>query len=218
MEVNNNSKKRNYNSSYFNGDEYRLLFLLMLYSVQGFAFGFLDITMPVSLKKYFSYSEIGIICWSWLPFSIKFLFAPFVDTYYFKWLGKKRSWIVPTQILIAAINFYISKNLDKFIEDRRYFTIALMFFLIILLLVLQDIAIDGWCLTIVKKENLDNASLTQTIGVQCGMFIGTTLFYALNSLEFCNNYIYSTKQDDPILNESKFFMFWGYFILKGDCI
>ena len=149
---------------------------------------------------------------------ILILLNPFVDTYYFKWLGKKRSWIVPTQILIAGINFYISKNLDKFIEDKRYFTIALMFFLIILLLVLQDIAIDGWCLTIVKKENLDNASLTQTIGVQCGMFIGTTLFYALNSLEFCNNYIYSTKQDDPILNESKFFMFWGYFILKGDCI
>ena len=86
-------------------DSLRLLFLILLYSAQGFAFGFLDVTMPVFLKRHFTYSEIGIISWSCLPFSVKFLFAPFVDTYFFKWLGKKRSWIVPTQLLIAAFNF-----------------------------------------------------------------------------------------------------------------
>ena len=68
----------------FNGDGFRLLLLTMLYSVQGFAFGFIDITMPVILKKHFNYSEVGVITWCCIPFSIKFIFAPFVDTYFLK--------------------------------------------------------------------------------------------------------------------------------------
>ena len=47
----------------FKGDGLRLVFLTLLYSIQGFGFGFLDMTMPVILKKHFTYSEIGIISW-----------------------------------------------------------------------------------------------------------------------------------------------------------
>ena len=91
----------------FKGDGLRFLFLALLYIVQGFAMGFLWITMPIILKKKFTYSEIGVISWWCIPYTIKFLFAPFVDTYFIKLLGKKRSWILPTQILLPQYSLFI---------------------------------------------------------------------------------------------------------------
>ena len=43
--------KDNEEHKIFQGDGLRLLFLTLLYTVQGFAFGFLEITMPIILKK-----------------------------------------------------------------------------------------------------------------------------------------------------------------------
>ena len=80
--------KDNEEHKIFQGDGLRLLFLTLLYTVQGFAFGFIEITMPIILKKNFTYSEIGVISCSCLPFTIKFLFAPFVDAHFIQWLGK----------------------------------------------------------------------------------------------------------------------------------
>ena len=65
----------------------------------------------------------------------------------------------------------------------------------------------------VKEWNKDNASLTQTTGIEVGVFMATTWYYALNSVDFWNSYIYSTPQSLPIINESSFFLYWGYFIL-----
>ena len=80
--------KYNEEHKIFQGDGLRLLFLTLLYTVQGFAIGFLEITMPIILKKNFTYSEIGVISWSCLPITIKFFFAPLVDAHFIQWLGK----------------------------------------------------------------------------------------------------------------------------------
>ena len=37
---------------------------------------------------------------SW-PFSLKMLWAPLVDSCYIKAFGRRKSWLVPTQLLIA---------------------------------------------------------------------------------------------------------------------
>ena len=45
----------------FSGDASRLFLLLILYTVQGMPIGFLLETMPIMLKKYYSYTDIGIL-------------------------------------------------------------------------------------------------------------------------------------------------------------
>ena len=72
-----------------------MILLIVLYAMQGVPFGIAISTLPLILKKYLTYSEIGIISLSSLPFSTKFLFCPIVETNYFKKLGKRKSWIVP---------------------------------------------------------------------------------------------------------------------------
>lgn len=49
---------------------------------------------------------------------------------------------------------------------------------------LRDIAVDGWALTLLSKENLTYASTSQTVGINTGYFLSFTVFLALNSPEF----------------------------------
>ena len=101
-----------YNSEImFNGDGSRLLILLLLYIVQGIAFGFLMTTMPVMFRKHFTCTELGIIAFNTIGYRTKFLFSFFVDTKYFDSIGKRRTWIVPTQILAGFIMIYLGYSI-----------------------------------------------------------------------------------------------------------
>lgn len=48
----------------------------------------------------------------------------------------------------------------------------------------QDIAVDGWALTLLSHENLSYASTAQTVGLNSGYFLSFTVFLAFNSTEF----------------------------------
>lgn len=62
--------------------------------------------------------------------------------------------------------------------------LSAIFFVLVLLSATQDIAVDGWALTLLSKGNLTYASTAQTIGLNTGYFISFTVFLALNSNEF----------------------------------
>lgn len=105
------------------------------------------------LKKHFTYSELGIISLCSFPYYTKPLIAPIVDGKYIKWFGKRKTWIVSTQILTGLSMLFLAANIDEFVESRRVYTIAITFSVIMFCLSVQDIAIDGWCITMVKEEN-----------------------------------------------------------------
>ena len=52
----------------------------------------------------------------------------------------------------------------------------------------QDIAVDGWALTMLTKPNRNLASTMNSIGQTAGYFLGYVVFLALESAEFCNSY------------------------------
>ena len=195
------------------GDVSRLLFLTILYLIQGVSFGFLMNTLPIMLKKNFDYTSIGIISFCSFPYNIKFLFSPIVDTKYFKMLGKRRSWIIPTQILAGVVMYYLADNIYSLIEEKRVYSITFAFGMIFFCCALQDISVDGWSVTMVKDENSSWAAATQMIGIKVGVFASTTLYLALNSTAFCNHYIFSTPQKDPLLNEANYLKTWSILIM-----
>lgn len=49
------------------------------------------------------------------------------------------------------------------------------FGLLVFLCATQDIAVDGWALTILSKESLSYASTAQTIGLNIGYFMSFTI-------------------------------------------
>ena len=152
--------------------------------VQGASFGFLMRSLSVILNKNLSTTEVGIISFCSFPYNVKFLLSPLVETKYFKFLGKRRSWIVPTLILSGLTMLYLSQNIYYYIENRCVYTLLFTFMLIFVCNATQDISVDGWSVTMVKEENLSHAATSQMIGLRLGGFLSTSVYYALSSTEF----------------------------------
>jgi hypothetical protein len=90
-------------------DDFRNMFLLVvLYMFQGLPMGLFLQSIPVIFKKYLSYQEVGVIMMATMPYSFKFFWAPLVELYYMPQIGKRKSWIVPMQLIGSGILFYLS--------------------------------------------------------------------------------------------------------------
>ena len=71
------------------------------------------------------------------------------------------------------------------------------FGLLVFLCATQDIAVDGWALTILSKQSLSYASTAQTVGLTLGYFLSFTVFLSLNSSEFINKYFRGPERAKP---------------------
>ena len=164
--------------------------LILLYSVQGIVFSFLLDSLVFIQKKELTYSEIGLIKMCSYPFSLKLLWSPLVDSYYANFIGRRKTWIVPCQIVLTFFLYYLYINYELIIQTRNISFYSIICFLILFLLATQDIALDGWALTICR-ENSVLASACQTIGHKVGGIMSLLMFLQLNSVEFCNKWINS---------------------------
>ncbi|MES1917892.1 MAG: hypothetical protein MHM6MM_009590, partial [Cercozoa sp. M6MM] len=61
---------------------------------------------------------------------------------------------------------------------------TLCFFALTALFATQDIAVDGWALTMLSEQRVHLASACQSIGQNAGFFLSFTIFLALNSPAF----------------------------------
>lgn len=66
----------------------------------------------------------------------------------------------------------------------------------------KDIAVDGWALTMLSRENVGYASTCNSVGQTAGYFMGNVLFLALESADFCNKYLRIEPKDTGIVTLS----------------
>ena len=89
--------------------------------------------------------------------------------------------------------------------------ISLSFLLVVFLIATQDIALDGWALTLLPPSVRTYASTCQSLGLQIGGFVSFSLFMALHSAGFCNRFLRSTPSDTGLLSLEAF-MYWVGFL------
>ena len=90
-----------------------ILFLMFLYVLQGIPLGLIS-AMPLLLTNNgISYADQAIFSFAFWPFSLKLLWAPFVDSLFLKNFGRRKSWLIPIQYLIGLFMIYISSNTDS---------------------------------------------------------------------------------------------------------
>mmetsp|Transcript_38684 Transcript_38684/g.93530 ORF Transcript_38684/g.93530 Transcript_38684/m.93530 type:complete len:721 (-) Transcript_38684:113-2275(-) len=135
-------------------------------------------------------NAIFALC-SW-PFSLKLLWAPIVDAIYFKRIGRRKSWLVPIQLLAGGLlwggaNFVEEElglgHLAGASETMNVKGVTLYFFALYFLMATQDIAVDGWALTMLSKANRGKGPMCNSIGQNIGYFLSFVGFLALNDVE-----------------------------------
>ncbi|KAF9430110.1 hypothetical protein BGZ94_008314 [Podila epigama] len=198
-------------SSLSGKDFWNFVLLVVLYLLQGVPVGLTFGSIPFLLKAKMSYSQIGIFSLAHYPYSMKFLWSPIVDAVYNKDLGRRKSWIVPIQLLTGVMFMWLGRNIEDWMAQDQIAvgTLTVVFFILIFFSATQDIAVDGWALTLLSKENLSFASTAQTIGLNTGYFLSFTVFLAFNSAEFSNKYFRSTPLEYGLVPLGGYLQFWS---------
>jgi len=146
------------------GDRLNIALLLLLYVLQGIPLG-TAASIPYLLQsRHISYKEQAIFSFVFWPFSLKLIWAPLVDSVYFPAFGRRKSWLVPTQYLIGIFMFVLSysSSVDEITKpvaaeaadaaaSINIILLTGMFFVLNFLAATQDIAVDGWALTMLSK-------------------------------------------------------------------
>jgi len=82
--------------------------------------------------------------------------------------------------------------------------------MLVMLCATQDIAVDGWAITLLSQENLGFASTAQTVGLTAGQFLSFTVFLAFNSPDFANRWFRAVPSDVGIFTLGGYLTFWGW--------
>jgi MFS transporter, PAT family, beta-lactamase induction signal transducer AmpG len=83
---------------------------------------------------------IGFLALSWLPYCLKFLWAPLLDRYVLPFLGRRRGWILLAQLSLM-VGFIAMGGIDPGLAPLR---LGLLAFVVVFLSATQDIAIDAY--------------------------------------------------------------------------
>jgi len=179
-----------------------LILLICLYSVQGMTLSFYESSLEIILTSQGAkYTELGVFSLIMVPFSFKIFFAPFLDIYYFKKFGKRKTYIVPILYILCGFTLALSFFIDSWVQNfRDNMTILVLSGMGLLFLCgLQDVANDAWVLTLISPENLIYGSLAQYVGRILGTLFGFYFLIPLNSVDFCNEYIFEIPRSTPLV-------------------
>lgn len=110
---------------------------------------------------------------------------------------------------MSLILYYLSGNIEFMLENKEVYTLTVIFNFFIFVITCQDIAVDSWAVEILHADNASYASTCQSVGQRIGMFISTSMFIALHSVEFCNSYLFTVPGTEPLLTLRTFMQVWS---------
>jgi hypothetical protein len=204
-------------------DRRNFLLLVLLYFLQGIPMGLASGSVPFLLKPHISYGQIGVFSLASYPYSLKLFWSPIVDAVWSKRLGRRKSWITPVQLLSGLAMVYLSGHAETMLRaagesDANVWTFTKWWFFLVFLCATQDIAVDGWALTLLSPQNISYASTAQTVGLTAGHFLSYTVFLAFNSADFANKWFRSPANADPdhgLLSLGGYIAFagWAYVVV-----
>ena len=115
-----------------------------------------SIPLILSSKKV-SYSNQGMYSFATWPFSIRLLWAPLVDRFFFKKIGRRKTWIIAAQLFSGLIMFSAAsfvKNLtdaDTVHKNNDTLFLTIIFGSLVFLTATNDIALDAWALDLLME-------------------------------------------------------------------
>lgn len=136
--------------------------LLALYFSQGLPFGFFTQALPVLLREDgVSLSRIGLSGLLFLPWALKWLWAPWVDAH-----GLRKHWIIPLQLatILTAVALAMA--------DGSLFWLKIAIVLCALFAATQDVPTDALAVNLLKPAERGLGNAVQVGGYRLGMVLG----------------------------------------------
>lgn len=88
-------------------------------TLQGVPIGLTFGTLPFLLKPKLSYSQLALLSLSTYPYSLKLLWSPIVDAWFSAKVGRRKSWIVPVQMILGVAMFWLGGRINGWLAEVR---------------------------------------------------------------------------------------------------
>ncbi|KAI0897574.1 MFS general substrate transporter [Annulohypoxylon nitens] len=197
-------------------DQKNFMLLVLLYFLQGVPMGLASGSVPFLLKEHLSFGEIGVFSLASYPYSLKLFWSPIVDAVWSPKVGRRKSWILPIQLMSGFGMLYLGSMIEDLMATTgkpggpSVWNFTGWWFFLVFMCATQDIAVDGWALTLLTPGNVSYASTAQTVGLTAGQFLSYTVFLAFNSGDFANRYFRAVPSEEGLLSLGGYLTFWGW--------
>ena len=168
------------NRTLSSGTPWHLFCLSSLYFAQGLPVGFLFLALNTYFaSKGASITELAVFSSLLLiPWTIKIFLAPFVDTFTIRRFGRRRFWILSSQLgMVCAL-----LPLTIIGSELSIYAIGLIGMLVNLFIAFQDLSTDALAADSLEEITLSKANGlmwgSQIAGKGIGMLLGTSLYFS----------------------------------------
>ncbi len=121
-------------------------------------------------------ATIGFLALVGMPYTFKFLWAPLMDRFEPPLLGRRRGWLVLTQLALAAVIYFLSTL--QFSLSPGWFALAAL--MLAFLSASQDIVIDAYRTDLLPEKERGIGASMSVLGYRIGMILsgGIELIWA----------------------------------------
>lgn len=175
------------------------------------------------LESGFNLKTVGFFSLVSLPYTLKFCFAPIIDScavpFLTKNFGQRKSWMILTQIILAV--FIAALGAAGIVGNIS--AIATFAVLVAFASASQDIVIDGYRIELIKKESQGLAASLYIYGYRIGMLISgagalilaeflawNLVFFAMSALMLATIFIaiFAEETRENFVNKNHNFISW----------
>ncbi len=112
---------------------------------------------------------IGLMALVGLPYTVKFLWAPFLDRFTLPFLGRRRGWILASQIMLVLVICWLGLTSPS----KNPWLVAFVAFLVTFFSASQDITVDAYRREDLPDEELGLGSSLYINGYRVGMLLAS---------------------------------------------
>jgi MFS transporter, PAT family, beta-lactamase induction signal transducer AmpG len=160
--------------------------ILLLGFSSGLPFALINDAFTAWLTKSgFDIKTIGWLSLVGLPYTLKFLWSPFIDRFRLPFLGRRRGWILATQIgLVLSILFLASQmgfiaGLDAAGRTSALGLVTISALAIVFLSATQDIAVDAYRTDVVEKLEVGAGASVALLGYRVALLLTGWISFVL---------------------------------------
>ncbi len=142
----------------------------------GFSSGLPLLLIGNTLKAWMTLEKVDLAAIGWfslasLPYSLKFLWSPFLDRFSLPFLGRRRGWLIVTQLaLTVAIAFMAFQQPKEALKLLAINAIVIAF-----LSATQDIAVDAYRTDILEKLEMGAGAAVFILGYRIALLVAGAL-------------------------------------------
>jgi MFS transporter, PAT family, beta-lactamase induction signal transducer AmpG len=155
----------------------RIVVVLLLGFSSGLPFLLTNDTLQAWMHDLgFNVGAIGLFSLVTLPYSLKLLWSPLMDRYVPPFLGRRRGWILITQVLLVLTIGSLALSPDPSGFPRLLFVLCL---LVAFFSASQDIVVDAYRAEVLRKEELGPGASCGVLGYQAALLVSGGLALVL---------------------------------------